>query len=141
MSRLLQLVSVFVVASILLGAAQDRSPRVTCAVPGDAESRSWVLEQVNGRWQLSYTSRTDTRAVRLALPAAKPDITGTSVRLEYKNANGGRQVNLRSGDGPSALEIWVDHGLEVNIEPDLDPRVDDMNTHGPLQAVQCTIDR
>jgi hypothetical protein len=140
MSRLLQLVSLVVLGSIPQAAAQDPAPRVTCGASGDPESRSWVLEQMSGRWQLSYTSRTATRPVRLALPAAQPEITANTARLEYKNANGGRQVDLRVGGGPSALEVWVDHGLEVNIEPDLDPRVDDMNTHGPLQGVQCTIE-
>ena len=139
MSRLLQLVSLVALASIPHAAAQEHVPRVTCGVAGDPDSRSWVLEQVSGRWQLSYTSRTETRPVRLALPAAKPEINGNTVRLEYKNANGGRQVDLRFGGGISTLDVWVDHGLEVNIEPDLDPRVDNMNTHGPLHAVQCTV--
>ena len=37
------------------------------------------------------------------------------------------------------LDVYVDHGLEVNIEPDLDPAVDRMNTNGPLTALDCTV--
>ena len=41
----------------------------------------------------------------------------------------------------SRLEVWVDYGLEVNVEPDLDPHVDRLNTDGPLTAIDCAIDR
>jgi hypothetical protein len=34
----------------------------------------------------------------------------------------------------------VDHGLEVNIEPDLDPAVDRMTTNGPLTSLDCTVE-
>ena len=41
-------------------------------------------------------------------------------------------------NGPSTLDLHVSHGLEVNVEADLDPAVDHMNTEGPL-AVVCTV--
>lgn len=100
----------------------------------------YVLEPAGTRWQLSFTSiETQASTVRLALPNARPAVTATTARLSYHNANGGRQVELSVGEGPSRLEVWVDHGLEVNIEPDLDPRVDLMSTHGPLDGVRCDI--
>jgi hypothetical protein len=139
MTRLQRLVTVVALAMAEPVWADDGPPRVTCGVPGDPDARSWRLAQVNGRWQISFSRRTLARPIQLALPGAKPEIANDRLRLAYKNANGGRQVTMSAGGGPSVLDIWVDHGLEVNIEPDLDPRVDDMNTQGPLQNVQCTI--
>jgi hypothetical protein len=141
MSRLAVLVSL-ILAAATAGAAQDEgSSRVTCRVPGEAAGRVYVLERSGSRWQLTFTS-TETRGaiVRLALPGAKPSITGSTVRLAYRNANGGRQVDLTVEHGVSRLDVWVDHGLEVNIEPDLDPRVDLMSTHGPLEGVRCAVE-
>jgi hypothetical protein len=60
--------------------------------------------------------------------------------LSYRNANGGRQVDLRVTPDGSHLDVWVDYGLEVNIEPDLDPRIDHMNTEGPLAGVRCVVE-
>ena len=75
----------------------------------------------------------------LPLPRAAPEIAADHVSLTYKTANGGRQVTLTAAPGQSALDVYVDFGLEVNVDANLDPRVDDMNTHGSL-AVNCTID-
>jgi hypothetical protein len=114
--------------------------RVTCRVPNDAAGRAWVLEPTGEKWRLVFTStETKTSPVQLALPNARPTVTATSVRLSYRNANGGRQVDLSVGEGPARLDVWVDHGLEVNIEPDLDPRVDLMTTHGLLDNVRCDV--
>ncbi len=41
-------------------------------------------------------------------------------------------------DGPSLIDVYVNFGLEVNIDADLDPAVEQMNTQGPI-AVNCTI--
>ena len=97
--------------------------------------------QGNGRrWQLSMRDReTKDGWIQLALPGAVPAITRESAKLSYRNANGGRQVDLEVGPGASRLDVWVDYGLDVNIEPDLDPRVDRLNTHGPIAALACTI--
>jgi len=122
------------------GAAQP--PSVTCQAAGDPDGREYRLEPVDGRWRLSFRNReTGERWIRLALPNAQPAITADSVRLSYRNANGGRQIDLVAAPDASRLDVWVDHGLEVNIEPDLDPAVDSMNTHGPLGGVRCAIER
>jgi hypothetical protein len=114
--------------------------RVTCRVPDDPAARMFVLEPAGGTWRLVFSSaEINASPVRLALPNARPTVTATTARLLYHNANGGRHVDLSVGDGPSRLDVWVDHGLEVNIEPDLDPRVDLMSTHGPLEGVRCDI--
>lgn len=113
-------------------------PVVECAVPDDPESRVFRLEQAEGQWRLSFTSHeTDGRWIRLALPSAQPVVDAERVRLSYRNANGGRQIDLSVTDAGSSLDVWVDYGLEVNIEPDLDPKVDLMNTEGPLEGVRC----
>ena len=80
------------------------------------------------------------RWIRLSLRGAQPrDRRRRTLRLRYKNANGGRMVTLDVTPGHASLDVFVDHGLEVNIEPDLDPAVDRMNTNGPLTALDCTV--
>ena len=124
---------------------EDAPAAVTCRVPGDARQREYALRQAGigavGRgWQLSMREKENGSAwVDLRLPGAKPVITGTAAKLSYRNANGGRLVELDVSADRSRLEVWVDHALEVNIEPDLDPRVDRLNTEGPLTALQCSI--
>jgi hypothetical protein len=140
MSRAAVVVGLALVAVASSGAPAGEGLRVSCSVPGDPAGRVYVLEPAGTTWHLSFTSA-ETRAstVRLRLPNARPTVTATAARLSYRNANGGRQVELSVGDGPARLEVWVDHGLEVNIEPDLDPRVDLMSTHGPLDGVRCDV--
>lgn len=118
--------------------ARTAPPVVECTVPDDPESRVFRLEQAEGQWRLSLKSReTDGRWIHLTLPSAQPVVDGERVRLSYRNANGGRQIDLSVTDAGSSLDVWVDYGLEVNIEPDLDPKVDLMNTEGPLEGVRC----
>ena len=113
-------------------------PVVECTVPDDPGSRVFRLEQAGEHWQLSFKSReTGGRWIRLTLPSAQPVVDGQQVRLSYRNANGGRQIDLSVTDAGSSLDVWVDYGLEVNIEPDLDPKVDLMNTEGSLEGVRC----
>jgi hypothetical protein len=80
-----------------------------------------------------------TKWIRLALPGAAPAVADGVASVRYKNANGGRQVTLDVAKDHARLDVYVDHGLEVNIEPDLDPAVDRMNTNGPLTALDCTV--
>jgi hypothetical protein len=127
---------------VATGGADERPSRVTCRVPLDPESRVFRLEREGERWLLAFQAR-ETRGqwLRLDLPHAEPVVTSTEARLSYRNANGGRQVDLEVLPGRSALDVWVDYGLEVNIAPDLDPRIDLMNTEGPLAGVQCAIEQ
>lgn len=126
--------------------SEDAAGAVTCRVPGDPREREYALRQAAdgaavGRWQLSMRDKENGNAwIDLRLPGAKPVITGTAAKLSYRNANGGRIVEIDVSAAGSRLDVWVDHALEVNIEPDLDPRVDRMNTEGPLTRVQCSID-
>jgi hypothetical protein len=130
---------------------------VTCHVPEDPDARVYVLHgptppsdmrETSGNpsrglydgWQIALRSkRTGDRWIRLALPGARPEIAARTARLSYRNANGGRQIDLAVGPGGASLDVWVDHGLEVNIDPDLDPRVDLLNTEGRLKGLACTV--
>ena len=80
----------------------------------------------------------DKPAVALRLPGAAPSLAPGEVRLSYASANGGRSIQWRAANGASTLDLHVSHGLEVNVEADLDPAVDHMNTEGPI-AVDCTL--
>ena len=132
-----------VVAGILVGGAPDGSPSVTCHVRDDAQGRTFVLEQAAAGpkiWRLSMQDReSGAKWIRLSLPGAAPAIADGAASVRYKNANGGRQVTLDVAKDHARLDVYVDHGLEVNIEPDLDPAVDRMNTNGPLTALDCTV--
>lgn len=121
--------------------AQPAPSEVTCTVPDDLLQREYRLHRDAGTWRLAFRSR-DTRDVWIALelPRAQPVLTATEVTLSYRNANGGRQVRLEVTPGRRVLDVWVDHGLEVNIEPDLDPRIDLMSTDGPIDDVRCVIE-
>jgi hypothetical protein len=132
-----------VLARLLLGGAPGDSPSVTCHVRDDAQRRTFVLEQAAAgpnTWRLSMQDReSGAKWIRLALPGAAPTISDGAASVRYKNANGGRQVTLDVAKDHARLDVYVDHGLEVNIEPDLDPAVDRMNTNGPLTALDCAV--
>src|SRR4051812_2693923 len=129
--------------------AQDPLSTVTCRGPDDAREREFVLRAAWGpnasaaaRWQLSRRDVEPGGAwIALKPPNAAPALTAATAKLSYRNANGGRHVDLDVSEAGSRIDVWVDYGLEVNIEPDLDPRVDRLNTEGPLTALQCTIAR
>jgi hypothetical protein len=128
--------------------AREGTPAITCRVRDDPRGREFSLrpagDQKTGaaapHWQLSMRdAESKTAWIDLRLPGAKPVIHGAKARLAYQNANGGRHVDLDVSPTGSRLEVWVDYGLDVNVEPDLDPHVDRMNTDGPLTAIDCTI--
>ena len=129
----------FLIVALYAGAQSAAAPVVTCRADGDPAGRVFRFDEKDGVWRLSFSSHElGDRWLRLKLPNARPEIAADSFRLSYRNANGGRQVDLAVTPAGSALDVWVDHGLEVNIEPDLDPRVDLMNTEGALEGVQCS---
>jgi hypothetical protein len=119
-------------------------PTVSCTVRGDAHDRVYLLDQTPGAtptlWRLSMRdSESGGRWIRLSLRGAQPQVAAGTASLTYTNANGGRVVTLDVKPGHASLDVFVDHGLEVNIEPDLDPAVDRMTTHGPLTSLDCTV--
>lgn len=128
--------------------AEEAPAAVTCRVRDDARGREFALRQVAPaaagqgpaavQWQLSMREGENDATIDIGPPGARPTITATTATLSYHNANGGRYVELDVSPTGSRLDVWVDYGLDVNIEPDLDPRVDRMNTEGPLTALECT---
>jgi hypothetical protein len=117
-------------------------PVVTCRVLDDARSRTFVLDRSApaADWRISMQDRDSAgKWIRLTLRGASPIFGDGTASLTYANANGGRRVVMQASASRSRLEIDVDYGLEVNIEPDLDPAVDRMNTGGALTALECRV--
>jgi hypothetical protein len=59
--------------------------------------------------------------------------------LSFETLNGGRYVEWRIGPEGATLDVHANFELEVNIERDLDPRVELMNTDRPIAALACQI--
>lgn len=112
----------------------------TCRVPNDPQQRVWSLERLASSWQIAFSSTTlDRPHVVLPLRNARPRIEEQSIGLSLASANGGLTVDwtIQPG-GASWLDLQVNHGLEVNVERDLDPAVDNMNTNAPIR-LECSI--
>lgn len=126
----------------LLMAAQVATGQTvaTCRVPNDPQARTWSLERAApDAWRVVFSSTSlDKPRVELPIANATPSIAANDIRFSYKSANGGRSIEWRITHDASRLDLYVNHGLEVNVEPDLDPAVDLMNTDGAI-AVQCAI--
>jgi hypothetical protein len=133
------------IAGVVGGVAGVPGQSLTCHVREDARTRVYVLEATDSgqkAWRLAMQDGESAgKWIRLALPGAAPVFGDGTASLSYKNANGGRQVSVDVARDHARLDVYVDHGLEVNIEPDLDPAVDRMNTNGPLTALDCTVTR
>ena len=135
-----------VAAVIVLSLARSAAaqPVATCSIPNDPQQRQWTLERAeagapDAAWRVIFKSRTlDKAQTELRLPQANPMISSGAVALLFTTANGGRTIEWRAKEGPSLLDIYVNFGLEVNIDADLDPAVEQMNTQGPLSVV-CTL--
>lgn len=127
-----------IIAALVIAAQLTTAQTVaTCRIPADPQQRVWGLEQSGDSWRVVFSARSlDQPRVELPLPNAAPAIAPDGMRLSYKSANGGRTIEWRIAGGASTLDLYVSHGLEVNVEADLDPAVDLMNTEGPL-AVAC----
>lgn len=117
---------------------------VRCSVVDDPDSRVFELRRRGDagapEWSLAMRStRTGKRDIILPLPGARPVVADTILKLDYETLNGGRDIAWSIISGKSSLDVHANFELEVNIEPDLDPRVEWMNTEGPITALACTI--
>jgi hypothetical protein len=127
-----------ITAAVLL-VAQAAMVVATCRVPGDPQQRTWSLERVTPEaWRVVFSSKSlDKPRVELPLTAARPVVSASLIALSYASANGGRRVEWTIDGDRSKLDLHVNHGLEVNVERDLDHAVETMNTDGEI-AVSCT---
>lgn len=112
----------------------------TCRVPHDPQQRVWSLERAAPSvWRVAFSSRAlDQPRVELPLANAQPIIAPSKIDVSFASANGGRTIDWRITNGPSTLNLQVNHGLEVNVERDLDPAVELMNTDGPIDLICST---
>ena len=125
-------------------AATEPEPIARCRVLDDPRSRVYelqrIVENTHERWVLVMrSSAANSSPVVLPLPDAKPAIGNTTVTLDYRTFNGGRNVKLTVTPAGSSIAIDVNFELEVNVERDLDPRVELMNTEGPISTLSCTV--
>lgn len=138
---------VLLVILLLLGIEQGRPPAtslaVGCTVVDDPDGRIFELRrhrQPDGGWMLMMHSRkAGSSPVILPLPDARPELSATRVTLSYETLNGGRHVEWRVAPSGASLDVHANFELEVNIEPDLDPRVEFMNTDGEITNLACEI--
>jgi hypothetical protein len=109
----------------------------TCRAPDDPQQRSWSLVRRHAVLFVVYRSRAlDRPEVELRLPGASAVVDAGGIRVSFESANGGRSVEWRITRADATLDLMVNHGLEVNVEADLDPAVDQMNTEGPI-TIHC----
>jgi hypothetical protein len=130
---------------VLLALAEPAVPVVRCSVTGDAQARVYELQRPGATdrapWQMIMRSReAGTTPVILRLPDAKPVVGEGRVDLEYRTLNGGRKVTWKvEAAGGATLDVYTNFELEVNVDADLDPRVELMNTEGPITNLSCAI--
>jgi hypothetical protein len=121
--------------------------RIACAIDTVEGPRRYHLDHQRGgdgpaRWVLTLldTGGAGRAAhdVAIVLKGAKPPVRkGDSVTFEYRSPHGGYIVELEAGPR-GFLDVFVSHGLEVNVEPDLSPDVDRLNTDGKRDA-RCQV--
>ena len=126
-------------ALVFLGQAAMVQAVATCRVPNDPQARTWSLERAApDAWRVVFSSKSlDKPRVELPLGNASPIVDRSKITLAFASANGGRAIAWTITDRASTLDLRVNHGLEVNVERDLDPAVDLMNTDGPIE-VSCS---
>jgi hypothetical protein len=137
------LLAILLLLEIEQGALLRTTLAVGCTVVDDADRRIYELRRERapaGAWMLMMHSReAGSSPVILPLPDATPEISDTRVTLSYETLNGGRHIEWRVTPSGASLDVHANFELEVNIEPDLDPRVELMNTGGEITNLTCEI--
>jgi hypothetical protein len=127
--------------SLVLAFVQDAAaPVATCRSLGVDPARTWRIERAGERWQVSHwRADRSTDVALVSLPAsADVRLTSTAVDVRAKTSNGGIDVTLKGTPASATLDIYVSYELEVNVDASLTPKIDDLNTDGPL-AVRCDL--
>ena len=130
------------IAALLLWSQVAAAETVaSCRVRDDPQQRVWTLERLPSSWRIAFSSKALDRP-RVELPVMfppQPIDSSSAIRLVYASGNGGKRVEWTIANGPSTLDLLINYGLEVNVERDLDPAVELMNTDGPLAMVCSTV--
>jgi hypothetical protein len=127
-----------VAASSLLLA--QPAPGATCRSVGIEPQRTWRFERTGPQWQVtpwSGAEEKDTARVTLP-PAAEVRLTTSALSVRGKTSNGGIDVTLSGTPAKATLDIYVSYELEVNVDASLTPKIDDVNTNGPI-GVRCEV--
>ncbi len=112
---------------------------IACEVEMDGRTRHYELRRRPDQppataWTLTLRDPARPDEIGIVLRGARPPVvTAGGVAFDYRSPHGGYIVELRAGS-PGSLDVFVSHGLEVNVEPDLDPDVDLLNTDGKREA-------
>jgi hypothetical protein len=137
------------IALLLFAQVAAAETVATCRVPNDPQQRVWSLERLPSSWRIAFSSKALDRP-RVELPVTprsdfsspKPQAPGPKpqapITFLSESANGGKRIEWKITNGASTLDLMVNHGLEINVERDLDPAVEFMNTDGPI-TVDCSI--
>jgi hypothetical protein len=117
--------------------------RVTCTLPNDPDQRIFTLAQretgTEKPWFLAFQNKKiGPRTIRVKLAGASPVLSGDTATLAFKTSNGGIVVDLKSNGPRGTLDVYVSYELEVNVDTEMTPDVDLMNTNGPV-PVACEI--
>lgn len=92
------------------------------------------------RWWLTMRSPAlGERIAELPLPGARVERSADRLRITSRSPNGGLAVEIDAGADTSALDVFVNYELEVNVWRDLSPDVEHMNTDGPISRVTCRL--
>lgn len=115
-----------------------------CEVLNDPDARVYELRRHDRGaavdWVLAMKSPAAGEApVLLPLPDAEPVLEPGRLTLTYRTQNGGRDIAWRIAPGVATLDVYANFELEVNVEADLDRRVELMNTEGPIANLSCAV--
>jgi hypothetical protein len=142
----LVIVAVLLAAGPLPSASATQGPpsiaEVQCQVTIDGHAREYRLHRTPDRtetpgWRLSMRERGVSGEIGIALPGAKgPMGAGDTVTFSYRSPVGGVIIDLATGPG-DFLDVFVSHGLEVNVNTSLSEDVDRLNTDGRREDARC----
>lgn len=116
------------------------SPVATCHSVGLEPTRTWRFEREGAQWQVTHWTGTDARDVaRVVLPPATAvQLSAAALLVRGKTSNGGIDVSLTGSPAKATLDIYVSYELEVNVDASLTPKIDELNTEGPI-GVRCEL--
>lgn len=135
-STVLSVAATMVLSFMPLGASQTATCRSVALDP----VRTWRIERTGALWQVSHwRGPIVTDVARVSLPAsADVRLSATALHVRAKTSNGGIDVTLAGTTASATLDVYVSYELEVNVDASLTPKIDDLNTEGPV-GVRCEV--